>query len=154
MRGPQDLLREYAALNRLRANEGVTPLEYQRWAELRRQLQAAFPQRPPPGIDGEARLKVEFPSRDALKAAVMFNVRPIGIFVNTPFALKIGERVEVRVHLGETEVVPGRMEVVSNNVGPDFSTAALGMGMRFLDETCALRALVDSLCVDAAQQAG
>ena len=36
---PQDLLREFARLNRLRRDAGVTPLEFQRWLDLRQKLE-------------------------------------------------------------------------------------------------------------------
>jgi hypothetical protein len=35
---------------------------------------------------------------------------------------------------------------VSNNVGPGFSTANLGMGMKFVENDCPLRRLLDRLC--------
>ena len=40
----------------------------------------------------------------------------------------------------------GQVEVVSNNVGPDFSTANLGMGLRFTKSSSELRSLLDHLC--------
>jgi len=125
----------------------VTPLEYQRWLDLGRRLEREFPTGKPPGSRGESRVLVEFSSRASLRDAVMFNVRPIGIFVNTPFAPERGTQLEIRVRLAETEeLFRSRVEVVSNNVGPDYSTQALGMGLRFRDNECELPAVLEELC--------
>ena len=39
----------------------------------------------------------------------------------------------------------GPVKVVSNNVGPDFSTRDLGMGVRFDSPECPLRAALEAL---------
>jgi hypothetical protein len=90
---------------------------------------------------------VEFKTRERIKDAVMFNVRPVGLFINTPFSPEIGTRFELRVRLLETgEEFSSPVEVVSNNVGPEFSTNRLGMGVRFSTSRSELRSLVDALC--------
>ena len=38
------------------------------------------------------------------------------------------------------------MIVVSNNVGPEFSTQVLGMGLKFREKNCELRAVLGELC--------
>ena len=147
MRTPQDLLREYAHINRKRKGCGISALEYQRWLDLRRQLEQAFPNRPPLGTGGATRLRVEFSSLKQLADAVMWNVRPIGLFVHTPFAPDNGTRlvmVLVVEETGETHETP--VVVISNNVGPDFSTADLGMGLRFTVQDCGLSARLEELC--------
>ena len=147
MRAPQDLLREYAHLNRKRKGCGVSALEYQRWLDLRRQLEQAFPDRPPLGTGGATRLRVEFATVKKLADAVMWNVRPVGLFVHTPFAPDNGTNlvlVLVVEETGETHETP--VVVVSNNVGPDFSTADLGMGLRFASRDCGLSARLEELC--------
>jgi hypothetical protein len=147
MAQPQDLLREYAHLNAKRSGEGVEPLEYLRWLDLGQRLAKAFPNHPPPGAAGPTRVVVEFKTRERIKEAVMFNVRPIGLFVNTPFAPDIGTQFELRVRLLETgEKFSSPVEVVSHNVGPDFSTHRLGMAVRFTTATSGLRSFLDALC--------
>jgi Tfp pilus assembly protein PilZ len=147
MADPQALLREYAALDQRRQGDGVTPLEYQRWLDLRARLARAFPGRPPPGGAGPVVLCVEFATRARLAASVMMNLRPVGLFVNTPFAAERGARFSLRVRLVETgEEFTSPVVVVSNNVGPDFSTAKLGMGLRFAEASCPLRDALERLC--------
>jgi hypothetical protein len=147
MREPQDLLREYAGINRKRKSCGVSALEYLRWLDLRQQLEKAFPERPPLGTGGETRLRVEFSTLEKLADAVMWNVRPAGLFVHTPFAPDNGTHfvlVLVVEETGEEHETP--VVVVSNNVGPDFSTADLGMGLRFISQDCALSARLEEIC--------
>lgn len=147
MRGPQDLLREYALINRKRKDCGISPLEYQRWLDLRRQLERAFPDRPPLAAGGETRLRVEFSTLKKLADAVMWNVRPVGLFVHTPFAPDHGTRlvlILVIEETGETHETP--VIVVSNNVGPEFSTTSLGMGLRFTSQASPLSARLEEVC--------
>ncbi len=144
MPSPQDLLREYAALNRRRGEEGVTPLEYQRWLDLGRQLDLLFPQRPVRRDPGPVRLRVEFESEDALREALMREVRPLGLFVPTPFTAEVGTRFELCLELrAPRESASGAVEVASTNVGPGFSTAALGMGLRLRRAEGPLHALLE-----------
>jgi hypothetical protein len=42
--------------------------------------------------------------------------------------------------------VGSKLGVVSNNVGPGFSTAMLGMGLRFTERKSDLRAALERLC--------
>lgn len=143
---PQDLLREYAQLNRRRKGDGISPLELQRWSDLQGQLERAFPGRPPLGTGGTTRVRVEFASVEELRGAIMANVRPIGLFVNTPFAPETGTEFALRVFVKETQrSFDAAVVVISNNVGPDFSTAALGMGLRFSATQSTLRAELDRL---------
>jgi Tfp pilus assembly protein PilZ len=147
MRAPQDLLREYAHINRKRKNSGVSALEYQRWLDLRQQLERVFPDRPPLGTGGETRLRVEFSTLKKLADAVMWNVRPVGLFVHTPFAPEKGTHLVLVIAIeetGETHETP--VVVVSNNVGPDFSTTALGMGLRFTSPDSGLSARLEEIC--------
>ena len=77
----------------------------------------------------------------------MRNLRPIGIFVATPFAPEQGTKFALRVRVEETrERFESEVEVVSHNVGPGFSTADLGMGLRFAQTCCELRCVLDELC--------
>jgi hypothetical protein len=77
----------------------------------------------------------------------MMNVRPVGLFVHTPFPPDRGTQLELRVHIIDTgETYSSRVSVVSNNVGPDFSTQAFGMGLKFRESDCELRTMLDELC--------
>ena len=141
----QDLLREFAQLNGRRKGSGITPLEFQRWLDLRSKLEKAFPGRPPPD-GGRTRVLVEFESRVALSQSIMANVRPIGLFVPTPFAAEPGTKFELRVQIVETsETYDSPVVVVSNNVGPEFSTQNLGMGVRFTTSRGELHQVLDEL---------
>ena len=143
----QDMLREFAGLNASRRGDGMTPLEYQRWLDLGRRLEAAFPNQPSLARRGKVRLLVELKSEAELKASVMMNVRPVGLFVHTPFPPERGAKLELRVRVVETDAIySSQVVVVSNNVGPDFSTEAFGMGLKFRDTDCELRAALDELC--------
>ena len=147
MPAPHDLLREYARLNRLRKGDGISPLEYQRWLDLRGRLERTFAGRSAPGAGGRSHMVVDFANRMALADATMFNVRPIGLFIGTPFAPEEGTRLELTVRVKETgEVYQTPVLVVSNNLGPDFSTATLGMGVRFASAECELARVLDELC--------
>ena len=76
----------------------------------------------------------------------MANVRPIGLFVPTPFAAEPGTKFELRVTVEETgDAYDSPVVVVSNNVGPGFSTQSLGMGVRFATGDCALRRALEVL---------
>jgi hypothetical protein len=147
MPGPVDqkLLREFAQLNQRRRGDGITPLELLRWIDLRERLETAFPGRPAPA-GGRTRVVVAFDTRRALRQAIMVNVRPVGLFVPTPFAAVPGTRFELSVRIEETgDCADGPVVVVSNNLGPDFSTRSLGMGVRFEADDCPLRRLVSKL---------
>ena len=144
---PQKLLREFARLNRRRKDSGITPLELQRWLDLRSKLEKEFPGRPPPG-GGTTHVVVGFESRHALRRAIMANLRPIGLFVPTPFAAEPGTKFELTVTVEETgESFTGPGIVASNNLGPGFSTQSLGMGVRFASEDCALRRALEVLYI-------
>ena len=143
---PHDMLREFAGLNQKRKTDGVTPLEYQRWLDLGRRLAKAFPDLPKPARSGRVCIVVEFKSREELREVIMMNVRPIGLFIQTPFPPDEGTTFDLRVRVQETEeLLSSRVVVVSNNVGPDYSTQCLGMGVRFCQAACELRAVLDEL---------
>lgn len=147
MREPQDLLREYALLDRKRKEEGITPLEYQHWRQLARSLERSFSQRPPLEAHGATRMIVEFKSRERLAQAVMLEVRPIGLFINTPFAPDHGTNLILCVRERETgQEFEAPVLVVSSNVGPNFSTATLGMGVRFVPANGPFIEFLDALC--------
>ncbi len=146
MATPQDMLREVAALNRRRTRDGISPIEYQRWLDLRQKLSVAFPAYPPLKSRTTTWIRVEFRDEDALLDSMMFNIRPIGIFIMTPFAAEVGAKLGLVVFVQSTgEQLRARVEVVSNNVGPDFSTALLGMGLRFTERVSDLRSALEKI---------
>lgn len=146
MPATQDILREIVALNRRRTGAGIDPLEYQRWLDLSAKLRQEFPSHPPLGGRKETQIRIEFPDYDALLDAAMFNVQPIGIYVNTPFAAEVGVKFGLVVFVKESQnSYRGGVEVISNNVGPGFSTANLGMGMRFTQRASELRSVLEKI---------
>ena len=77
----------------------------------------------------------------------MLEVRPIGLFINTPFAPNHGEDFILCVREQETrQAFEAQVTVVSSNVGPNFSTATLGMGVRFVASTSPFIEFLDALC--------
>jgi len=146
MTSPQDILKEVVALNKRRTTAGISPLEYQRWLDLSARLRKEFPGHPPLGGRAETRIRAEFRDLEALRSATMPNIRPIGIWLNTPFAADVGTTFVLVAVLKESgEELCGRVEVVSNDIGPDYSTAELGMGMKFREHDCALRTTLERL---------
>ena len=74
------------------------------------------------------------------------NLSREGLFINTPFGPDVGTRLELRLGIdstGEEHLIP--VEVVTNNIGPDYSTASIGMGVRILDVSDDLRKVIDDL---------
>jgi uncharacterized protein (TIGR02266 family) len=155
------LLREFGALDKRRSREGLTPVEYQRWVDLTHTLSKHYPQgEPPEGAERREhmrlplRLLVEYKNLDQLHEAVITNVSRGGLFISTAFPPEIGTQFTLCIRVdasGESVDLP--CEVVSHNVGRDFSTSALGMGLRFRNLDEAQRAVVDSLFDIAVEQA-
>jgi hypothetical protein len=146
MPAAQDVLRELIALNKRRTGEGIGPIEYQRWLDLAAQLKRQFPRHPPLGGRGETQIRVEFQDSVSLLDAAMFNVKPVGIYLSTPFAAEVGVRFGLVVFVKQTGgTFRGRVEVISNNIGPDYSTVHLGMGMKFVEQHCELSQLLEDL---------
>ncbi len=152
------MMRELRNLERKRRSEGVTPLEYQRWLDLKNTLEANLKKesRPPPDVERRrssrvsTRLLVEFQNQGELREAVIHNVSDGGLFVSTPFAPAIGAEFILCIRVGgsgETIEIP--CVTVSNNVGDEFSTQNLGMGVKFLNLTAKQRKAVDSLLATA-----
>ena len=147
------LLHEYRALEKKRVGAGVTPLEYQRWLDLRTQIEKALSQTGrPPGRErrrsprAPTRLLVQMRGRRHLRDAILTNVSHGGVFIATPFAAEIGTRLTLCLRIVETdEAIEVPCEVVSNNVDGGFSTRRLGMGVRFLALDDTQRQAVDDL---------
>ncbi len=148
------MFREYAALERLRSGAGVTPLEYQRWLDLRTRLESKLTQQHGERREFDrkpTRLRVDFRSEQSLHRAVIRNLSRGGVFVATPFAAEVGTTLILLLQIqdtGESVEVPG--VVVTNNVADGFSTARMGMGVRFEGLSEQQQEWVDSLLVDSA----
>ncbi len=152
------MMRELRKLERKRRDEGVTPLEYQRWHDLKDTLEAnlAKHSRAPEGVERRkssriaTRLLVEFQNKGELREAVIHNVSDGGLFVSTPFAPAIGEEFILCIRVGgSSRAIDIPCVTVSNNVGDDFSTQNLGMGVKFLHLTAKQRAAVEFLLASA-----
>jgi uncharacterized protein (TIGR02266 family) len=145
--------REYARLDRKRAAQGLDPAELRRWSALKQALGQIFS----PDLSDHhanaresvrvpARLRVSFASMGELQRSLMTNLSRGGLFVATQEVLEIGARLQLRLNIEETEtVLEVPVEVVSQNVGPDFASDQHGMGMRFLDLDDATRKQIDAL---------
>jgi hypothetical protein len=143
------LMREYGGLERKRVGEGVTPLEYQRWLDLRAKIGSNV-ERPPsqtPEVYERrraerrpTRLLAVYESRNALIDAIITNISPAGLFLATPFTAPVGTKLLVRVHLektGEDVEIPC---TVVTSIGENIHTLGstnMGMGLKFdkLDAT-------------------
>jgi len=154
------LLREFGALDKRRCREGLTPSEYQRLMDLKHTLSKHYPQGDAPeGAERRQhmrlplRLLVQYKTRDALHDAVITNVSRGGLFISTAFPPEIGTQFTLCIRIDATgEAVDLPCEVVSHNVGRDFSTRALGMGLRFGNLNESQRAVVDGLFDIAVEQ--
>ncbi len=147
----QLLFREYMHLDRKRTGDGLTPLEYQRWRALSRELGKRFSKGPPKGgaerrdsVRVPTRLKVSFASPDAVSQAWMTNISRGGLFINTAFPAETGTRLDLELRIESTaETLRVPVEVVSSNVGDAFNTGELGMGVRFMPMPDGLRKKLD-----------
>jgi type IV pilus assembly protein PilZ len=138
------LLREYGGLERKRVQDGVTPLEYQRWRDLEQKLANQIFQ----GAEAKAderrkhvrvptKLRVQYRTRENLKDAIVRNVSKGGLFINTPYPPAIGTTFVLIIQVdvtGDSVEVP--CEVVTNNVinnpGASMKSEQLGMGVKFI----------------------
>jgi hypothetical protein len=126
------------ALDKRRTAEGITPLEYRALLDLSARLRKQFPKHPV-GRCGETLVRVEFFDLEELRSCTMFDVKPIGVYLSTPFAATVGTKFTLVAAVKKTtDESRCRVEVVSNNVGPDFSAASLGMGLKSLERDCEL----------------
>ena len=133
--------REYARLDRLRRESGLTLADEARFHALRRFLSIHFaPDQPEAAselrdsVRVPARINVSFSTDNELVRCLMTNVSRGGVFVQTdhPLALKTTFTLHIHVDDPKREIaVP--VEVVSVGVGPNFARNKQGMGLRFLD---------------------
>jgi uncharacterized protein (TIGR02266 family) len=153
------LLREYGLLDRKRRGDGVTPVEYHRWHELNETLGRHIPQGKPPGgrerrqhLRVPTRMLVQFKTRDQLQEAMITNVSQGGLFINTPFSPNVGTKFTLCLRVDATrEAVDVPCQVVSANVGDDFSTRDFGMGVKFINLNSQQREAVEVLFAAATE---
>ena len=138
------LMREFGGLERKRLSAGVTPLEYQRWLDLKGQIGKQFAKSREAGIqamggkqDGErpSRLLISYRSRDRLLEAVVSNIQPAGFFIPTPFAAEVGETFLIRISLeeeGEVADVPAVVVTSISQGAHTLSTMSMGMSVKIL----------------------
>jgi uncharacterized protein (TIGR02266 family) len=135
------LFRQFIHLERKREGEGLSPLELQRWTALKRMLGKEFS----PGLSDQradqrtsvripTRLAVTFRDLGELQRCLMTNLSRGGVFVATERPAEIGTRLELQIHVEETDAwIEAPAEVVTCDVGPGFASDERGMGLRFLE---------------------
>lgn len=93
------LMREFGELARKRVGVGVTPLEYQRYLDLRGRIGKCFTDKGSIQSQGRkrrvgqsnlTRLALSYPNRAALVSYIIDNIKPAGIMVCRPFAADVG----------------------------------------------------------------
>jgi len=151
------LLREFGSLRRKRLSEGMTPLEYQRWLDLRNRIgdefaavhpEAESPTQNKSANDPRTRLLVAYKSRGALLDALIENIRPVGFYVSTPFAAVTGTEFIARITIeaeGITADVPSTVVTSMVEGAHTISTMNMGMGLKIERLTRAQAAGVSKL---------
>jgi len=138
------LMREFGGLERKRLGEGITPLEYQRWLDLKGRIGKSFAKSRQAGLqamggrDGKerpTRMLVEYRNREHLLDSIVSNIQPAGFFVATPFAAEVGETFLMRVSLeeeGEVANVPAVVVTSITQGAHTLSTMSMGMSVKTL----------------------
>ncbi len=138
------LMREFGSLERERLGAGVTPLEYQRWLDLKGQIGRSFVKSREAGLQAiggregkerPTRLRVEYRNREHLLESVVPNLQPAGFFVATPFAAEVGVTFLMRVSLEEEGEVADVPVVVATSIAQGahtLSTMSMGMSVKIL----------------------
>ena len=151
------LMRAFGGLERKRLGSGVTPLEYQRWLDLKGKIGSPFAKSRADGISamgGAAdrsrltRLLIEYKSRDHLIESIVSNIQPAGFFIATPFAADVGNHFLVRVTLeeeGETADIPSTVVASITQGAHTLSTMSMGMSVKILKPTRAHGAGISNL---------
>ena len=134
------LMREFGDLARKRV--GVTPLEYQRYRDLKSQIGRRFSGKGKIRKQGgkrranqasRTRLVVPYVNRVALISSIVENIKPAGFLVNTPFAAEIGTRFLVKLFLeneGETAEFPAVVVTSITQGALTLSTTSMGMSLK------------------------
>ncbi|CAN0249344.1 unnamed protein product [Discosporangium mesarthrocarpum] len=151
------LMREFGSLERKRLGAGVTPLEYQRWLDLKGQIGHSFAKSRRAGLQAmggsegkerPTRLLVEYRDREHLLESIVSNLQPAGFFVATPFAAEVGVTFSMRVSLEEEGEVADVPVVVATSISQGahtLSTMSMGMSVKILKPTPAQGAGISKL---------
>lgn len=163
MRNPGDirqlmpLMREFGELARKRVGVGVTPLEYQRYLDLRGRIGKCFTDKGSiqsqggkrrAGQSNLTRLAVSYPNRAALVSCIIDNIKPAGIMVCTPFAADVGTHFLLRISLEHEEEAAEFPAVVVTSMtqgAPTLSTTSMGMSLKIEKMNRAQRAGLSKL---------
>ena len=141
------LMREFGGLERKRLGPGVTPLEYQRWLDLKGQMGQNFAKSREAGLsamggeDAKRRpttLLIAYKTRNHLLESVIDNIQPAGFFVPTPFAADVGTHFLARVGLtdvGDVADIPTVVVTSMTQGAHTLSTTSMGMGLKILNPT-------------------
>lgn len=136
------LMREFGSLARKRVGSGVTPLEYQRYLDLKRQIGQKFSKTRANGMPvaagaerklGRTRLVVAYATRESLLESIIENIPPVGLLVPTPFAADVGTRFLLRISLdreGECAECPAVVVTSLSQEAHTLPTSGLGMGLK------------------------
>lgn len=136
------LIREFGSLARRRVGVGVTPMEYRRYLDLKRQIGQKF-RSPEANRDSEklghaqklnrTRLVVTYASRAELIDSVIENISPVGLRVATPFAAEVGTQFLVRIcleHEGESAEFPAVVVRSISEGAHTLPTTVTGMSLK------------------------
>ncbi|MGH0033171.1 MAG: PilZ domain-containing protein [Myxococcota bacterium] len=134
------MFREYANLDRMRRQGGLSPRDLARWQALKRKLGQHFS----PGLSDHradaresvrvpTRLRVSFATDGALAESLITNFSRKGVFVETDCPVEIGAQIELRIDVAKpARSITVRAEVVTHGLGPRLD-ARNGMGLRLLE---------------------
>lgn len=151
------LMREYGSLERQRLGAGVTPLEFQRWLDLKGQIGKAFSPSREGGLSATGdenrrprptRLLVSYRSRNALLDSIIPSIRPAGFYVGTPFAAEVGTSFLVRLSLdreGESAEIPAVVVTSFTQGAHTLSTMDMGMSLKISRPTPAQVAQISQI---------
>ena len=92
------------------------------------------------------RLKMQFQTAGELRRCLLTNLSRGGVFVSTAAPPPIGTILRLRIEVAESDLqieVDG--EVVSTNVGNNFDTQHVGMGVRFVEPSPEAQRALDRL---------
>lgn len=147
------LFRDYVHLDKKHRAGGLTPAELARWSALKRRLNATFspPERPEheerrASVRVPVRLRMQFQTAGELRRCLLTNLSRGGVFVSTAAPPPIGTMLRLRIEVAESGLqieVDG--EVVSTNVGNNFDTQQVGMGVRFVEPSPEAQRALDQL---------
>lgn len=144
--------RDYAHLDRMRRESGLSPRDLARWQTLKRELGQHFS----PGLsDARAdqresvrvptRLRVRFANDGALADSLITNFSRKGVFVETPHPVDIGAQLEIQIEVTRpARSICARAEVVTHGLGPRMD-ARQGMGLRLIEGDPAVEKQLDDL---------